>query len=65
MENNYKDNQLIDENIMKEMAVAYASAVKKLQETNPQTTEQLLSQILQELREIKQLMIFNRRIRLS
>jgi len=50
---------------MKEMAIAYASAVKKLQETNPQTTEQLLSQILQELREIKQLMIFNRRIRLS
>jgi len=69
MENNYKDNQIIDEKIMKEMAMAYASAVKKLQETNQPTTalttEQLLALILQELKAIRATMELNKRIRLS
>ena len=68
MENNYKDNQLIDEKIMNEMAIAYASALKNLQEPNQtttQTTEQLLTQILQELKAIRATMELNRRIRLS
>ncbi|MDD4815675.1 MAG: hypothetical protein PHQ62_00865 [Clostridia bacterium] len=69
MENNYKDNQIIDEKIMNEMAKAYASAVKKLQETTQPTTilttEQLLALILQELKAIRATMELNRRIRLS
>lgn len=67
----YNDNQIIDENTAKQLASAYSAmltALKTQEQQNNQTSttvETLLSQILAELKLIREQMAINKKIRLG
>lgn len=72
----YNDNRLVDDKTASEMAIAYTSMVKALENANinpnedkstasTNTIETLLTEILTELKLIREQMSINKRIRLS
>lgn len=73
MENVYNDEKIVDEQTAQKLMTAYTAAIGALNQTlspqislaPPQNTNEILGQILFELREIRKELQFRKRIRLE